>query len=218
MAGDLLLYKQRIVLPPTSHTIPLLLQEFHNNLVGGHNGVLKKYQRVKKELFWTKMKASVRAFVGDCSKCQQPKYLSLTPLGLLQPLPILEMIWDDILIDFIDGLPKSEGYNSILVVMDRLSKYAHFIPLKHPYTTVVVAAVFLREIVQLYGVPKSIVLDKDKVFTSLFWDELFRLMGTRRTTYHPQTDGQTKVVNRGLEAYLRCFTMETPTKWTKWLA
>lgn len=105
------------------------------------------YQRVKKDCFWTGMKATLCAFDEDCSVCQQAKNLSLAPAGLLQPLPIPEMIWDDISMDFIDSLPKSEGYNSILVVVDRLSEYAHFIPLKHPYTAALVAAVFLKEIV-----------------------------------------------------------------------
>lgn len=200
-----MLYKQRIVLPPTSPTIPLLLQEFQNNPVGGHNGVVKMYPRIKKEFFWTRMKAIVRAFVGDCLVCQHAKYLSLTRGGLLQSLPIPEMIWDVISMDFIDGLPKSKGYNSILMVVDRLPKYAHFIPLKHPYTAAMVAALLLKEIVPLHGVPKNLVSDRDKVFTSMFWEELFRLMGTqlkRSTTYHPQTNGQTEVVKRGLEAYL----------------
>lgn len=219
--GDLVIYNGRIVLPPNSPTIPILLQEFHNNPVGGHNGVIKVYQRIKKEFFWPGMKTSICAFVGDCSVRQQAKYMSMAPAGLLQPLPIPQMIWEDISMDFIDGLPRSEGYDSILVVVDRLSKYAHFIPLKHPYTALGVATIFLKEIVRLHGIPRSIVSDRDKVFTSLFWEELFRLMGThlkRSTAYHPQTDGQTEVVNRGLEAYLRCFTMESPTKWTKWLA
>ena len=218
--GDLVLYKGRIALPTSSPTISLLLQEFHNNPVGGHNEVVKMYQHPKGEFFWIGMKASVRAFVGDYYICQQAKYMSVAP-GLLQPLPVPQRIWEDISMDFIDGLPRSEGYNSILVVVDHLSKYAHFIPLKHPYTAIVVATIFLKEIVRLHGLPKSIILDRDKVFTSLFWEELFRLMGThlkRSTAYYPQTDGQTEVVNRGLEAYLRCFTMETLARWAKWLA
>ena len=123
--------------------------------------------------------------------------------------------------DFIDGLPKSEGYTVILVVVDKLSKYAHFVPLRHPYTTKTVAAAFLREVVRLHGIPESIISDRDPVFLSHFWRELFKLQGTnlkRSSSYHPQTDGQSEVVNRSVETYLRCFASDTPKQWAKWLS
>lgn len=109
------------------------------------------------------MKAQVRAFVAKCSICQQAKYLTLSPAGLVQPLPIPKQNWKDISMDFIEGLPKSEGFDTILVIVDRLSKYVHFIPLKHPFNVVSIATVFVREIVQLHRCPRRIVSDRDSL-------------------------------------------------------
>jgi hypothetical protein len=122
--------------------------------------------------------------------------------------------------DFIDGLPKSEGYSVILVAVDRLTKYAHFMPLKHPYTSSSVALVFFNNIVKLHGIPKTIVSDRDKVFTSNVWKELFRLLDTQLCTsssYHAPTGGQSERVDQCLETYLRCAVSSTPKPWLKWL-
>ena len=136
----------------------------------------------------------------------------------LQPLPILDSIWTDISMDFIEGLPSSQGKCTILIVVDRLTKYTHFCIVYNPYTASSIAQIFMENIIKLYEMSRSIISDRDKVFMSKFWIELFQMQGTKlkmSTTYHPQTDGQTEVVNRCLEIYLRCFTSDRPKEWKK---
>lgn len=122
--------------------------------------------------------------------------------------------------DFITHLPSSLGKTSIMVVVDRLSKYSHFITLPPSFTAESVAKAFVKEIVKLHGFPQAIVSDRDTIFMSAFWQELFRLQGTLLSTssaYHPQSDGQTKVVNRCLEDYLRCFVANQQGLWVEYL-
>ncbi|MCH86958.1 hypothetical protein A2U01_0007822, partial [Trifolium medium] len=217
----LLFYHDRLVLSSKSPSIPMLLKEFHNTPTGGHSGYLRTYRRLAENLYWVGMQRTVRDFVRACDVCQRQKYDSTTPGGLLQPLPVPNAIWEDLSLDFITGLPKSKGFEAILVVVDRLSKYGHFILLKHPYTAKSVAELFVKEIVRLHGIPSSIISDRDPLFVSHFWMELFKLQGTKlkmSSAYHPETDGQTEVLNRCLETYLRCFASDQPKTWSHWIS
>ena len=121
--------------------------------------------------------------------------------------------------DFVEGLLKSEGRDNILVVVDWLTKFAHFIA--HPYIAKDVARAFLDRVVKLHGTPKYIILDRDRIFTSLMWQELMKALGTKlsmSTAYHPQSDGQTERVNKSLETYLRCVCLLQPKEWHRWLS
>jgi len=136
------------------------------------------------------------------------------------PLPVPHGVWTDIALDFVEALPKVRGKSVILTVVDRFSRYCHFIPLAHPYSAESVAAAFFADIVRLHGVPQSMVSDRNPVFTSTFWRELMRLMGTKlhmTTAFHPQSDGQSEAANRVIIMYLRCLTGDRPRQWLQWL-
>ena len=197
-----------------------LLQLFHDSSIGGHSGIQVTKKRIGSVLYWKGMTKDVRNHVRTCAVCQRNKPDLSLPAGLLQPLPIPNAIWEDISMDFIEGLPKSRGKDSILVVVDRLSKYAHFLALAHPFSAATVAQVYFEQVFKLHGLPKNIVSDRDSIFLSRFWQELFSLLKVAihmSSAYHPQSDGQTEVVNRCLEGYLRCMTGEKPQEWVLWL-
>ncbi|KAK1620537.1 hypothetical protein QYE76_026054 [Lolium multiflorum] len=161
---------------------------------------------------------SIREYIEDG---ERNKTETLRPAGLLQPLDVPSQVWADISMDFIEGLPKVGGKSVILTVVDRFSKYAHFIALGHPYTAASVARAFFDGIVRLHGFPSSIVSDRDPVFTGHVWRDLFGLAGVKlrmSTAFHPQTDGQSEVVNKIIAMYLRCITGDRPRAWVDWLA
>jgi hypothetical protein len=166
------------------------------------------------------MKVSIKDFVNACVTCQQAKAARIPYPGLLQPLVVLDQAWKVITMDFIEGLPTSSNSNCILVVVDKFSKYSHFIKLKHPFSALQVAHLFMEQVYKLHGIPTAIVSDRDKIFTSILWKELFKLSGTQlamSSAYHPQSDGQSKRVNQCIEGYLRCFIHSCPGDWAKWL-
>jgi hypothetical protein len=208
---DELQYKGHLYLSKQSKIKSTVLSELHATPTTGHSGFTKTYDRVKRSFLWDVMKRDIRNFVAKCDVCQRNKGETVKSPGTLQPLPIPPAIWKDISMDFITGLPKSGNKSVIMVVVDRLSKYAHFCALQHPFTPPTVVQNFMDQVFKLHGMPHFIVSDRDPTFTSNFWQEFFKLQGTQlhlSTTYHPQTDGQTEVVNKFLEAYLRCFASE----------
>lgn len=155
---------------------------WHASAGGGHSGVEATLRRLLTSFYWKGLRKDVHKFAQECDIYQRNKPDIAAYLGLLQPLPIPEVVWSQISMDFIDSLPKSNGFEVILVVVDRLSKYAHFLPLKHPYTPKLVASAVLNEVVRLHSLPDSIVSDRDVVFLSSFWQELFTLQGVQLNT------------------------------------
>ncbi|KAJ4699844.1 Ty3/gypsy retrotransposon protein [Melia azedarach] len=166
------------------------------------------------------MREDVEAYVRTCLVCQQDKIEQRASGGLLEPLPIPERPWESVSMDFITSLPKSEGYGSIIVVVDRFSKYAVFMAAPADCTAEEAAKLFLKHVVKLWGVPNNIVSDRDPRFTGKFWSELFKMLGTDlnfSTSFHPQSDGQTERVNALLELYLRHYVSANQKDWAKLL-
>lgn len=219
--GPVIRYKGRLFVGEANGCREKILTEMHASPYGGHSGVQGTYMRLKSFCFWPHMKQDVADLVKNCDVCARNKP-DLSPYpGLLQPLPIPDQPWSHISMDFVEGLPKSQGKDVILVVVDRLTKYGHFLPLAHPYTSQTVAKLFLDNVYKLHGMPVSIVTDRDKVFTSSFWKELFSILAVTlnfSTAYHPQSDGQTERLNQCVETYLRCMTSATPKYWSRWLS
>lgn len=188
--------------------------------MGGHSGFPVTYHRIRRLFAWPKMKDTIRQYVRTCAVCQQVKLERVKYPGLLEPIPFPEGVWEVVTMDFIDGLPQSNRANRILVVVDKFTRYAHFLPLIHPFTAAKVARAYLDNVYKLHGLPRAIISDRDPTFISRFWQELFKIIGTElnmSTSYHQQTDGQTECVNKCLEIYLRCFIHACPNYWSQFL-
>ena len=214
-------YNDRIWLGNHQEAKQAIMLALHTSGIGGHSGITATYNKVKSLFAWLQLKNDVINYISRCTVCQQAKSEHIRTPGLLQPLPIPEKAWDIISLDFIEGLPKSARYDTILVIIDKFTKYGHFLPLSHPYTAASVAQLFVDNIYKLHGLPKVIISDRDKIFTSTFWQQLFKLTDTTlnmSSSYHPQTDGQIEHLNQCLETYLRCMTQACPTKWSRWIS
>ncbi|WVZ59186.1 hypothetical protein U9M48_009373 [Paspalum notatum var. saurae] len=198
-------YADRLYIPPDS---PLLFEVVAATHDDGHEGVQRTLHRLRRDFFFPAMRRVVQDFVRACATCQRNKSEHLHPAGLLLPLPVPQAVWSDVGLDFIEALPRVGGKSVLLTVVDRFSKYCHFIPLAHPYSAESVAQAFFSEIVRLRGIPQSMVSDRDSVFTSSFWRELIAAH---------DSDGQTEAANKVIVMYLRCFTGDRPRQWLRWL-
>jgi hypothetical protein len=163
------------------------------------------------------MKREAARYVSECDTCRKVKADYMKPGGLLQPLGILEWKWEDISMDFIAGLPMMAcKFDSIWVIVDRLSKSAHFIPVHTNYNVQKYAGIYIAHVLCLHGVPKMIISNRGSQFVAHFWDQLHASLETHlihSSAYHPQTDGQTERVNQILEDMMRARVLEHPGSW-----
>jgi hypothetical protein len=186
-------FKNRICVPEIKELRETILKEAHDSAYSIHPGSTKMYKDLKQRYWCYGMKKDVAAHVALCGICQRVKAEYQRPAGLLQPLKVPEWKWEEIGMDFIVGLPHThDGYDSIWVIVDRLTKVPHFIPVKATYTGVKLAELYNSRIVCLHGVPKKIVSGRGTQFSSRFWQKLHESMDTKLNfslAYHPQTDG-----------------------------
>ncbi|GJY33531.1 putative reverse transcriptase domain-containing protein [Tanacetum coccineum] len=174
----------------------VIMHESHKSKYSIHPGSEKMYQDVKKLYWWPNMKADIAAYVSKCLTCARVKAEHQRPSGLLVQPAIPEWKWDNIMMDFITKLPKSsQGFDTIWVIVDRLTKSAHFLPIRENDPLDKLARLYLNRIVARHGIPASIICDRDKRFTSIFWKSFQKALGidiSMSTAYHPEIDGQSE--------------------------
>jgi hypothetical protein len=184
-----------------------ILREAHKTPYTVHPSETKMHRDLKQSFWWKRMKVDVSKYVATCEVCQRVKAEHKRPACLLKPLEIPEWKWEHITMDFVVGLPRSpRGRDAIWVVVDRLTKSAHFIPMKTTNLASDLVPLYMKEVVRLHGVPKSIVSDRDSKFVSKFWESLHSALGTKLSlsvAFHPQTDGQSERTIQTLEDMLR---------------
>jgi hypothetical protein len=214
-AEGVLWFKDRLVVPKDFELHRKIMDETHCSRYSIHPVTNKMYQDLNKSFWWTKMKREIAKYVSECDTCWRVKTNHLRPAGNLQPLSIPEWKWENIYMDFIVGWPRtSRGYNSIWVIVDRLTKSAHFIPVSITYMVRQYAELYMSHIIRYHGIPKTIISNR----WSRFWEKLHKCLGThliRSSTYHPQTDEQTEWVNQIIEDMLRACVMMDGLKWDK---
>jgi hypothetical protein len=211
-----LLFKGNQLCIPNCSMRENLLKEKHSGGLAGHFGHNKTFAKLSEAYFWTRMRTDVKKFIDICRIFQHSKGRKQNA-GFYQSLPIPKRLWDEISMDFVLGLPRTQRrHDSIFVVVDRFSKMAHFIPCQKTSDVTHITNFFFKEIVRLHGLPRSIVSDRDTKFIRHFWRTLWKKMGTNlmfSSAYHPQMDGQTEVVNRSLGDLLRSLVTEHHNSW-----
>ena len=173
VVDEIIYYRDRIFLTKGSQLKKKILQASHDSPLAGHQGFTKTYRAIRERFSWKGLKEDVLQHVRECDICQRNKGEMSHPAGLLQPLPIPEGKWECISMDFITGLPMVQGKDCIFVVVDQLTKYAHFFAISAHYTAAQVAELFFKKVFRLHGLPKTITSDRDSRFMGGFWQELF---------------------------------------------
>ncbi|KAM2088514.1 hypothetical protein ACFX1T_032585 [Malus domestica] len=216
-SDGMLMQENRMYVPNNEELKKEILDEAHCSAYAMHPGGTKMYHTIRPFYYWPGMKREIAEYVSRCIVCQQVKAERKKPFGRLQPLPVPQWKWENITMDFVYKLPRTQnGFDGIWVVVDRLTKSAHFIPVREKYSLNKLAQLFISKVVKYHGVPVNIISDRDPRFTSKFWIAFQEALGTRllySTAYHPQTDGQSERTIQTLEDMLRSSVMQFGDSW-----
>jgi hypothetical protein len=219
---DVIWFGKRLVVPVDPEIRKTIFDEAHMPKFSIHPGSTKMYQDLKQNFWWSNMKVDIAKYVAECDTCHRMKASHLKSAGVLQPLSIPMWKWDGVSMDFIVGLPlTARKKDSIWVIVDRLTKTAHFIVVHTTYSVQQYAELYIDQIVRLHGIPKTIISHRETQFVARFWEQLHECLGTkliRSSSYHPQTDGQTKRINQILEDMLRASILHFDKSWDKCLS
>ncbi|SOV04672.1 uncharacterized protein UDID_17163 [Ustilago sp. UG-2017a] len=214
---NLLTYQDSVCVPEVDDLRLLIVQDRHDSPAAGHPGRRKTLSLVRRSFFWLGMSKFVHSFVDSCETCRRIKAVRHKPYGHLKSLPVPPHPWLSISMDLIEQLPPSSDFTAILVVVDRLTKMAIFVPTTNELDAPKLAKLFLRHVYSKHGLPTSIVSDRGSEFTSHFWCSLSTLLGIKNhfsSAYHPQSDGQTERINQVLEQFLRGYSNHLQTDWS----
>jgi len=215
------MYKEgKVYVPKNEKLRAEIIRLYHDMLIGGHGGQWKMVELVTRNFWWPGVTKEVKRYVEGCDACQQNKNHTEQPASKLMPNSIPEKPWMHILADFITKLPLAQGYDLILVVVDRLTKIVHFIPTTEKTSAEGLVRLFRDNVWKLHSLPKSIISDRGPQFAAGLMQELNEMLGIKSklsTAFHPQTDRQTERINQELEQYLRMFIDHRQEQWPEWL-
>ena len=208
-------YLSRIYVPKGGDLKRRILYEFHDASMAGHPSVNRTIARVLSKFYFPDARVFVKNYVDECIICKRAKAIQQNKAAI-DPLPVPSHPWHTCGMDFITSLPLCSGFDSVLVVVDHLTRLAHFIPCSSTITASETADIFVKDIIRLHGIPRTIISDRDPLFTSKFWDTLWRALGTKlnmSTARRPQTDGLSERANESFQQLLRCYACEKDSNW-----
>ncbi|KAH0613238.1 uncharacterized protein H6S33_009618 [Morchella sextelata] len=215
-----LLYRGALYVPDDNDLRLRLLKEYHDKPSAGHPGRAKTLELLNREYYWPQMRKYIDQYVRNCNVCARSKALRNAPYGVLRPMPIPDGPWTDVSMNFVTDLPESDGYNAILVVVDRLTKMRHLISTTKEADSREVARLYIDNVWKLHALPDTMVSDRGTQFVAEFWRSLcdrLEISPKFSTAFHPQTDGQTERINAMMEQYLRSYVSYQQDDWTRWL-